>query len=37
MELEATKEVVRYFKGEPPAIPVPEEEYALQAADTLSR
>jgi D-3-phosphoglycerate dehydrogenase len=27
MELEAAQEVVRYFKGEPFAIPVPEEEY----------
>jgi len=30
MELEATQEVVRYFKGVPLAIPVPEEEYANQ-------
>jgi len=27
MELEAAQEVVRYFNGEPFAIPVPEEEY----------
>ena len=31
MELEAAQEVVRYFRGEPFAIPVPEEEYAIQA------
>ena len=30
MELEATQEVVRYFKGAPFAIPVPEEEYTNQ-------
>jgi len=33
MELEAAQEVVRYFKGEPPAIPVPEEEYVIQATE----
>ena len=33
MEFEAAQEVVRYFKGEAPAIPVPEEEFAIQAAD----
>jgi hypothetical protein len=32
MEFEAAQEVVRYFRGESPAIPVPEEEYAIQAA-----
>jgi len=32
MELEAAEEVVRYFKGTPLAIPVPEEEYAIQAS-----
>src|SRR4030095_3501765 len=32
MEFEAAQEIVRYFKGVPPAIPVPEEEYASQAA-----
>jgi D-3-phosphoglycerate dehydrogenase / 2-oxoglutarate reductase len=31
MELEAAQEVVRYFKGQPFAIPVPEEEYLIQA------
>ena len=31
MELEAAQEVVRHFRGEPFAIPVPEEEYAIQA------
>jgi len=31
MELEAAQEVVRHFSGEPYAIPVPEEEYAIQA------
>ena len=30
MEVEATQEVVRYFRGEPFANPVPEPEYALQ-------
>jgi D-3-phosphoglycerate dehydrogenase len=33
MELEAAQEVVRYFKGEPFANPVPEEEYGNQALD----
>ena len=33
MELEAAQEVVRYFKGEPPDIPVPEEEYVIQASE----
>jgi D-3-phosphoglycerate dehydrogenase len=33
MELEAAREVVRYFKGEPFANPVPEEEYRNQALD----
>ena len=32
MELEAAQEVVRYFRGEPFAIPVPEEEYANEGA-----
>jgi D-3-phosphoglycerate dehydrogenase len=31
MELEAAQEVVRHFRGEPLAIPVPEEEYEEQA------
>jgi D-3-phosphoglycerate dehydrogenase len=31
MELEAAQEVVRYFKEEPFAIPVPEEEYLNEA------
>lgn len=30
MELEATEEVIRYFRGEPFANPVPAAEYALQ-------
>jgi D-3-phosphoglycerate dehydrogenase len=33
MELEAAREVVRFFRGEPLAIPVPEEEYAIQAGE----
>lgn len=33
MELEAAQEVVRLFKGEPLAIPVPEEEYTIQASN----
>lgn len=31
MESEAAMEVVRYFRGEPQATPVPDEEYAVQA------
>lgn len=31
MELEAAQEVLRYFRGEPLAMPVPGEEYAIQA------
>ena len=31
MELEAAQEVVRYFRGEPFATPVPEAEYVVQA------
>jgi D-3-phosphoglycerate dehydrogenase len=31
MELEAAQEVIRYFKREPFAIPVPEEEYVSQS------
>ena len=31
MEVEATQEVIRYFRGEPFANPVPAAEYALQA------
>lgn len=31
METEAAKEVIRYFRSEPFATPVPEAEYALQA------
>jgi len=31
MEMGAAQEVVRYFKGEPFACPVPEEEYAVQS------
>jgi D-3-phosphoglycerate dehydrogenase len=30
MELEAVKEVIRYFRGEPFAMPVPEGEYLIQ-------
>src|SRR5262245_11711497 len=33
MELEATREVVRYFKGESFANPVPEDEYESQASE----
>jgi D-3-phosphoglycerate dehydrogenase len=33
MELEAAQEVVRYFKKEPFAIPVPEEEYLNASAE----
>jgi D-3-phosphoglycerate dehydrogenase len=33
MELEAAREVVRHFKGEPFANPVPEEEYRNQVLD----
>ena len=32
MELEAAQEVARYFKGETLAIPVPEDEYLIQAS-----
>ena len=31
MELEAVQEVIRYFRGEPFAMPVPEGEYLLQS------
>jgi D-3-phosphoglycerate dehydrogenase len=31
MELEAAQEVIRYFRGEPFAMPVPEGEYLLQS------
>jgi D-3-phosphoglycerate dehydrogenase len=31
MEMQAAMEVVRYFRGEPFATPVPESEYLLQA------
>jgi D-3-phosphoglycerate dehydrogenase len=31
MELEAVKEVVRYFRGQPPVNPVPEAEYLIQS------
>ncbi|HEY2380146.1 MAG TPA: phosphoglycerate dehydrogenase [Terriglobia bacterium] len=31
METQAAKEVIRYFRGEPFAMPVPDSEYALQA------
>jgi D-3-phosphoglycerate dehydrogenase len=31
MEMEATEEVLRYFRGEPLRNPVPQEEYDLQA------
>jgi hypothetical protein len=34
MELEAAQEVVRYFRGETFAIPVPEEEYVTQSSGT---
>ena len=30
MELEAAQEVIRYFRGEPFATPVPEKEYLIQ-------
>jgi len=33
MELEAAQEVVRYFRKEPFAIPVPEEEYLNESAE----
>ena len=33
MEIEAVQEVVRYFRGEPFAIPVPEAEYLIQAEE----
>jgi D-3-phosphoglycerate dehydrogenase len=33
MELEATEEAVRYFKGEPLASPVPEDEYLMHGED----
>jgi len=33
MELEAAQEVVRYFRNEPFAIPVPEEEYLNESAE----
>jgi D-3-phosphoglycerate dehydrogenase len=35
MELEAAQEVVRYFKGQPFATPVPEEEYSIQAESDI--
>jgi len=31
MEVEAAQEVIRYFRGEPFAIPVPESEYRIQS------
>jgi D-3-phosphoglycerate dehydrogenase len=31
MELEAAQEVLRYFRGQPPSVPVPEEEFFIQA------
>jgi D-3-phosphoglycerate dehydrogenase / 2-oxoglutarate reductase len=34
MEMEATEEVIRYFKGEPFRNPVPEYEYRLQSDST---
>lgn len=37
MELEGAREVVRYFKGEPLACPVPESEYAAEAGDSSLR
>lgn len=37
MELEAAREVVRFFKGEPLACPVPESEYAAEANDSALR
>ena len=37
MELEAAQEVVRYFKGQPFAIPVPEEEFVNQANEAAER
>jgi hypothetical protein len=33
MELEAAQDVVRYFKGEPFAIPIPEEEYSYDSVE----
>jgi D-3-phosphoglycerate dehydrogenase / 2-oxoglutarate reductase len=36
MELGAAQEVVRYFRGEPLAIPVPESEYITQAENDPS-
>jgi D-3-phosphoglycerate dehydrogenase len=33
MEIEAVQEVIRYFRGEPFAIPVPEAEYLIQAEE----
>jgi hypothetical protein len=30
MEVEAAQEVIRYYRGEPFATPVPESEYLLQ-------
>jgi D-3-phosphoglycerate dehydrogenase len=33
MELEAAQEVVRYFKREPFAIPIPEEEYSYESVE----
>lgn len=36
MEIEATKEVVRFFQNEPRRSPVPEAEYLIQKASTLA-
>jgi hypothetical protein len=33
MEHEAAQEVVRYFKQEPFAIPIPEEEYLNESVE----
>jgi D-3-phosphoglycerate dehydrogenase / 2-oxoglutarate reductase len=35
MELEAAQEVVRHFKGKPFVMPVPEEEYSIQAENDI--
>jgi D-3-phosphoglycerate dehydrogenase len=37
METEATREVLRYFAGEPLSSPVPEAEYELQAGAAEAR
>jgi D-3-phosphoglycerate dehydrogenase len=37
MEVDAAREVVRFFKGEPLACPVPESEYAAEAENSALR